>query len=114
MRAIAKDNTVTQLVQFEVTPDQQDWLIAAIAGEAERWIRHRHGFVSSTLHASLDGRHVVNHAQWRSKADFRVFTADPETERLRAAIRAAGPADRPQPVACRVVRSIVPAKGPDL
>ena len=113
MPVIAEDDTFTQVVQFEVAPDRQDRLIAAIAAEAERWIRHRPGFVSSTFHASLDGRHVLNYAQWRSEADFRAFTADPEGDRLGAAIRAVGPAGGPHAVAYRVARSIVPPKEPN-
>ena len=50
-------DTFTQVVQFEVEPDKQAALIAAIVAEVERWVRHRPGFVSSTFHASLDGRH---------------------------------------------------------
>jgi len=70
MPTIAEDDTFTQVVQFEVAPERQQSLIAAIVGEVERWVRHRPGFVSSTFHASLDGRHVLNYAQWRTEADF--------------------------------------------
>lgn len=107
---IAKDDTFTQVVQFEVDPAKQDALIAAIVSEVERWVRHRPGFVSSTFHASLDGRHMLNYAQWSSEADFRAFTEDPEGERLGAAIRAVGPTDGPKAVQYRVVRSIEPAQ----
>jgi len=75
--------------------------------EVERWVRHRPGFVSSTFHASLDGRHALNYAQWRTEADFHAFTADPESKRLGAAIRAVGPSGGPPNVAYRVARTIV-------
>lgn len=111
MATIAEDATFTQIVRFEIDPTRQDALIQAIVAEAERWIRHRPGFVSSTFHASLDGRHMVNYAQWATEADFRGFTQDPECERLSAAIRAIGP-DGPHAIACRVARSIgAPSKG---
>ncbi len=74
--------------------------------EVERWVRHRPGFVSSTFHASYDGHHVLNYAQWRTKADFHGFTTDPEGERLTSAIRAVGPSSGPHAIACRVVRTI--------
>jgi len=106
MPTIAEDGTFTQVVQFEVESDKQETLIAAIVAEVERWVQRRPGFVSSTFHASLDGRHVLNYAQWRSEADFRAFTEDPEGERLGAAIRAVGPTSGPEAVHYRVVRSI--------
>ncbi len=110
MPTIAKNDSFTQVVQFEVEPAKQDALIQAIVGEVERWVRHRPGFVSSTFHASLDGRHVLNYAQWRSEADFRAFTEDPEGERLGAAIRAIGPTGGPKAVQYRVVHSIEPPR----
>ena len=48
----------------------------------------------------------MNHAQWRSEADFKGVTFDPASERLHAAIRALGPRGGPHAVAFRVVRSI--------
>jgi len=111
MPTIAEDDTFTQVVQFEVAPAKQQALIAAIVAEVERWVRHRPGFVSSTFHASLDGKHVLNYAQWRTEADFHAFAADPEGERLGAAVRGVGPNAGPQAIAYRVVRSISPPEG---
>ena len=111
MPVIAEGDTFTQVVQFETAPERQAALVAAIVAEVERWVRHRPGFVSSSFHASLDGRHVMNYAQWRSEADFRAFTADPEGERLGAAIRAVGPEGGPHAVAYRVSRAIVSPEG---
>lgn len=36
------------------------------------------GFVSASIHKSLDGVRVVNYAQWRSKEDFEVMMTSPE------------------------------------
>ena len=110
MPVIQEDDTFTQVVQFEVEPDKQAALISAIVAEVERWVRHRPGFVSSTFHASLDGRHVLNYAQWRTEAAFHAFTADPEGERLGAAIRAVGPSGGPNAVAYRVIRAVTPVE----
>ena len=77
MPTIEVDDTFTKVVQFEVDPSRQEALIAAIAGEVERWVRHRPGFLSSTLHASLDGHHVLNYAQWRSIEDFEAMMKNP-------------------------------------
>lgn len=108
MPTIAEDDTFTQVVEFQVDAAKQEALITAIVAEVERWVRHRPGFVSSTFHASLDGRHVLNYAQWRTEADFQAFTRDPEGERLGAAIRAVGPAGGPDAVHYRVVRCVEP------
>ena len=106
---ITEDGTFTQMGQFQVESARQEALIAAIVAEVERCVRRRLGFMSSTFHASLDGRHVLNYAQWRGEADFRALTEDPESERLSAAIRAVGPTGGPQAVQYRVVRGIEPA-----
>lgn len=111
MPEIVEDDSFTQVVQFEVDPGQQDLLIQTVVAEVERWVRHRPGFLSSTFHASLDGHHVLNYAQWRTKTDFDGFTKDPEGERLSAAIHAVGPRDGPHAVAYRVVRAIDLPKG---
>lgn len=106
MPTIAGGDTFTQVVRFEVEPAKQGGFIAAIAVEVERWVRHRPGFVSSTFHAGLDGRHMMNDAQWRSEADFRAFARDPEGERLGASIRPVCPTGGVEAVQYRVVRSI--------
>ena len=108
MPIIAEDATFTQVVRFDIDPAKQEALIAAIVAEVERWVRHLPGFVSSTFHASLDGGHVLNDAQWRTEADFQGFTKNPEGERLSRAIRAIGPSSGPQAVHYRVVRCIEP------
>lgn len=72
MAKIAEDDTFTQVVRFDVPADKQLALIEAIAGEVERWVRHRPGFISSSFHASFDEEHVVNYAQWALASFHRV------------------------------------------
>ena len=105
---IAEGSVFTQVVLFEVPPDRQEALIAAIVAEVERWVRHRPGFLSASFHASHDGHRVINYAQWRSEADFRDFTADPQGDRIGAAIRAVGGVVGPHATHCRVARVIMP------
>ncbi len=106
MASITEGNTFTQVVHFAVEPDRQAALVEAVAAEIKRWVRHCPGFISSSLHASLDGRHVLNYAQWRTEADFEAFTRDPEGERLGAAVRAARPLAGPEAVRYRVARVV--------
>jgi quinol monooxygenase YgiN len=110
MATITEDDTFTQIVRFDIDPAHQDALIAAIVAEVERWVRRRPGFVSSTLHASHDGCHVINYAQWESETAFRGFTQDPEGEALKAAIQAVDESLKPHAIHCRAVRSIDPSR----
>lgn len=108
MAIISEDDTVTQIVRFDVKPETQEALIDALAGEVERWVSHLPGFVSSTFHASNDGLHVINYAQWQNEEAFRGFIENPESHRLQAAVRSVDPSYKPQAIRCRVVRSIGP------
>ena len=80
-------------------------LIATIAADVERWVRHRPGVNSASLHAS---QRVVNYALWRSGAGFRGFTADRQGERIGSAIHAVGGVVGPHATHCRVVQVIMP------
>lgn len=106
MATISENDVFTQVVRFDVDPDKQAALISAIVGEVERWVSKRDGFVSSTFHASHDGKHVINYAQWKDEAAFKGFTEDPETGRLQAAIKGVDASLKPHAIHCRVVRSI--------
>jgi len=48
-----------------------------IAPRACRWWRAA-GFISASLHRSLDGSRVTIYAQWRSLEDYRAMRDDPE------------------------------------
>jgi heme-degrading monooxygenase HmoA len=106
MALIAENDTFTQIVRFDVEPALQAALIEAIAAEVKRWVRLRPGFISSTFHASHDGKHVINYAQWQDEAAFRGFTEDPQGRHLQAAIRTVSPTLKPHAIHCRVVHSI--------
>lgn len=66
---------------YEVEPAVQAELVKALTDATESTIRHQPGFVSVSIHSSLDGRRVVNYAQWASKADFDRFLSQAETRR---------------------------------
>ncbi len=40
-------------------------------------VRHAPGFISSTLHRSLDGTKVTMYAQWRSREDYEAMRKNP-------------------------------------
>lgn len=75
----ARAGCLTLINVYEVAPDNQAKLAEALADATESTIRRATGFISVSIHRSLDGRKVVNYAQWASKADFEDFMAKPET-----------------------------------
>jgi hypothetical protein len=71
MPAIAPSNPVVTLVNvFRLhAPVNQQRLVDLLVQATDATMRHQPGFVSASIHKSLDGTHVVNYAQWRSPAD---------------------------------------------
>ena len=55
---------------FTVLPDDQGRLTALLAQVTRESIVAAPGFLSATLHRSLDGRKVTMYARWRSAADY--------------------------------------------
>ena len=106
MVTIEADDKYTQLVRFDIARDKQSALIAAIVGQVDTWVCRLPGFISSTLHASLDGEHVINYAQWKDEASFHGFLHDPRNQQLQSAIHAVDAGAKPHAIHCRVVRGI--------
>ena len=107
MSTIAPGQGVLTFINvFTVEPDRQQALVDLLTAAAERTFRHLPGFVSANIHRSLDGRKVVNYAQWRSKADFDAMRANPEARRHVQAAAASAPFE---PVFCEVSSVIEPA-----
>ncbi len=63
---------------YEVAPERQEELVTLLGDVTEKVIRHQPGFLSVCIHASLDGAHVVNYAQWASKEDFDRMLKNPD------------------------------------
>lgn len=74
---------VTLINVFETTPERQDEVLRLLAEINEAQVKARPGFVSSVLHFSLDGRRVVNYAEWESREAWLAMANDPE---IRAAL----------------------------
>jgi heme-degrading monooxygenase HmoA len=65
---------------FEVAPERQSELIEILERATDELIRHFPGFISASIHRGLDGIHVSNYVQWRSKEDFERMFADSEAQ----------------------------------
>ncbi|MGA8113302.1 MAG: antibiotic biosynthesis monooxygenase [Actinocatenispora sp.] len=70
-------DVATLINVFTVDQVDQQRLVDLLVEATEQVMRHRPGFVSANIHASVDGSRVVNYAQWRSRADFEAMLADP-------------------------------------
>jgi heme-degrading monooxygenase HmoA len=62
---------------FTVDPERQEDVIRSLHDVTEMVTRGMPGFVSACVHKDLDGKHVVNYVQWRTRADFEAMLADP-------------------------------------
>ena len=62
---------------FTVEPANQQQLLELLARATETSVRHVPGFISASLHRSLDGTKVTMYAQWRSVADYQAMRENP-------------------------------------
>jgi C-6 monooxygenase len=105
---VSEEREFVQVVRFGVTDDNQSKLIQVISDEVERWVRECPGFISCQMHASQDGKYVLNYARWQNESAFHNFTKHPETAALNAAIRSFGATTGPEPASYRLMRCILP------
>ncbi|KAA1258170.1 Tetracenomycin-F1 monooxygenase [Rubripirellula obstinata] len=104
MSTISVDQSVMTLVNcFSVDPAKADELMAVLVEATESVMRHIPGFVSANLHMAEDKRHVVNYAQWRSRADFDAMLARDDAREHMG--KAASLCNGFTPVICHVVHA---------
>ncbi len=72
MSAASPTSAVLTVINvFTVAPENQARLIDLLTRATESTVRHVPGFISATLHQSLDGAKVTMYAQWRSWDDYQ-------------------------------------------
>ena len=80
MATLSIDNSLTTvIIIFTVKPEQQQELINTIKEFLET-VKTLPGFVSASLHKSIDGVKIVNYAQWSSRDDFESFINNQEVK----------------------------------
>ncbi|KJH71751.1 antibiotic biosynthesis monooxygenase family protein [Aliterella atlantica] len=80
MPAIAKHNDVlTVIIIFAVEPARQQELIDAIV-EFLEVVKQQPGFVSSSIHKSIDGVRVMNYAQWQNQEAYQAFISNTQVQ----------------------------------
>ena len=75
--ASENDSTVTFINVFTVTQANQQRLIDLLTRATDGSVGHAPGFISATLHRSIDGRKVTMYARWRSMEDYQSMRQDP-------------------------------------
>lgn len=71
---------VTLINIYEVEPERQDDLARLLGEATESFMRHVPGFISVSVHRSLDGRRVANYSQWASKEAFDRMLKGPDAQ----------------------------------
>jgi len=80
---------------FDVDADRQQELVDLLIDGVNRVIRHRPGFIGSTIFAGLDGARVINLTEWQRPEHARATQSDSaaaEYAQRAAAFATAGPA----------------------
>ena len=78
MPTISKGGDLLTLINvFAVEPVNQQELVELLSHATRASVRYVKGFVSASLHRSLDGAKVVMYAQWRSVEDYQAMRSNP-------------------------------------
>jgi quinol monooxygenase YgiN len=78
MPVISKSKKLLTLINvFTVEPANQQKLLELLARATETSVRHAPGFISASLHRSLDGTRVTMYAQGRSIEDYQAMRENP-------------------------------------
>jgi quinol monooxygenase YgiN len=104
MARISKSRKLMTLVNiFTVAPEKQQQLADLLVRATHETMQYLPGFISASIHRSLDGRKVINYAQWRSRDDFARVQKNPKA---RSHMEAAAALATFEPVVCVVTDSI--------
>jgi heme-degrading monooxygenase HmoA len=104
MASIQKGHDVLTLINvFTVAPDRQAKLVDVLTQATHDVMKHMPGFISASIHRSMDGKKVVNYAQWASKEAFEAMQRHPEAGSHMKAAAALASYD---PIVCEVSESI--------
>jgi heme-degrading monooxygenase HmoA len=70
-------NAVILINVFTVEPGNQQRLVDLLTRATDGLVSRAPGFVSATLHRSVDGTKVTMYARWRSAEDYQAMRRDP-------------------------------------
>lgn len=70
----------TLINTFHAAPGRQAAIVASLRRFTEATARGLPGFFGASVHASLDGRRVLNYVQWARREDLDAMLATPEAQ----------------------------------
>ncbi len=73
----SKANLITLINVFTVEPANQHRLVELLTEATESSVGQAPGFVSASLHRSMDGTKVTMYAQWGSIDDYQAMRRNP-------------------------------------
>lgn len=83
MPVVAKDNDVLTVIDiYSVEPSCQQQLVDSLVDYIETALKQQPGFVSASIHKSLDTVRVANYAQWKSRQDYEAFAKNSDVQSL--------------------------------
>jgi quinol monooxygenase YgiN len=78
MTTISVENNYLTLINvFKVDPANQQKLVELLTLATEESVRKVIGFISASLHKSIDGAKVTMYAQWKSMDDYQNMRNNP-------------------------------------
>jgi len=76
---IRADSGVMTLINvFAVDPENQQTLVTVLKEGTEALMSKRAGYISASIHVSMDGRRVINYSQWKSVKDIEAMRQHPD------------------------------------
>ena len=72
-----ENNYLTLINIFTVAPENQQRLIDLLIKATDTTVKNVPGFISSSLHKSLDGKKVTMYAQWKGMEDYQAMRSNP-------------------------------------
>jgi heme-degrading monooxygenase HmoA len=82
----AEQQPVIQITVVESQPDKQAEALSLMT-ERARFMARQPGFISISLHRSLDGKRIVNYVQWQNSELLRSAHRSPEFRKVRTCTR---------------------------
>jgi quinol monooxygenase YgiN len=76
-KGFGKDGNIAVINVFTVEPSNQQRLLDLLVRATDGSVNRAPGFLSATLHRSIDGTKVTMYAQWRSVEDYEAMRRDP-------------------------------------
>ena len=78
MTTISPENNYLTLINiFKVDQANQDKLVELLTLATEKNVRKIQGFISASLHRSIDGTKVTMYAKWKSMEDYQNMRNNP-------------------------------------